>query len=219
MSSELQPLADDLSALRADYVTAVLAPDARRARQLVLDSGLPAERLYLEVLHPALVEIGDRWEQARISVAREHLATQVTQAVLAQLAARLSPGDGGRGRTAIVCCPTGELHALGGQMVADFLEADGWTTLTLGADVPTAELAQLAEAEGADVVALSTVLPEHLLSAGAACAALRRLPNPPFIVAGGRAFAGDSARAQAVGADAYAGDPQTLLTLLAERLP
>lgn len=65
--------------------------------------------------------------------------------------------------------------------------------------------------------ALSTALPAYLLAAGAACAQVRRLPAPPFIVAGGQAFAGDEQRARAVGADAYAAGPGELLTLLAAR--
>lgn len=210
----------DLSGLRDAYLEAVLAPDARRARTLIeeaCDAGVAVERLYLEVLHPALVEVGRLWEAARIAVAHEHLATQITQAVLARLAGRLTPGTSGAGRRAIVSCSPGELHVLGGQMVADFLEADGWDVLPLGADTPSEELARLAERERVQLVALSTALPAHLLAAGAACAALRRLPEPPFIVAGGQAFGGDGVRARAVGADAYAGDPATLLRLVAER--
>ena len=213
-------LPDDLAPLRDAYLEAVLAPDARRARALIDDAaadGVPAERLYLEVLQPALHEVGSLWEQARIAVANEHLATQITQAVLAQLAGRLRAGTTGRGRNAIVSCSPGELHVLGGQMVADFLEADGWEVLPLGADTPAEELAGLARREGAELVALSTALPVHLLAAGTACAALRRLDEPPFIVAGGQAFGGDEVRALAVGADAYAGDPGTLLRLVAER--
>jgi methanogenic corrinoid protein MtbC1 len=211
-----------IDVLRDDYVAAVLRPDARAARALIAEAahdGITVEALYLGVLQPALEEVGRRWELAQISVAREHLATQISQAVLAELAGRLAPGGGGAGRTAIVSCSPGELHAMGGRMVADFLEADGWEVMMLGADVPAHELAALAGEERAAVVALSTALPEHLLAAGAACAALRRLPDPPLIVAGGRAFNGDGARARAVGADAYASDPSDLLRLLAERLP
>jgi MerR family transcriptional regulator, light-induced transcriptional regulator len=206
--------------LRDAYVRAVLAPDARGARALIeraCDAGAPVERIYLQVLQPALAEVGRLWENAQIAVANEHLATQITQSVLANLAGRLTPGASGIGRRAIVSCSPGELHVLGGQMVADFLEADGWDVLQLGADTPAGELASLAEREDVVLVALSTALPVHLLAAGTACAALRRLDRPPFIVAGGQAFAGEERRALAVGADAYAGDPATLLRLVAAR--
>ena len=216
------PLRDPLAQLRADYLEAILAPEARRARRLVLDaaaSGTGVARLYLDVLRPVMHEIGDLWEAARIGVAQEHLATQITQSVLAELSLSLT-GDtaNGLGRRAIVSCTPGELHVLGGQMVADFLEADGWEVMLLGADVPAGEIAELAAEHAVDVVALSTALPANLLSAGLVCAALRRLPEPPFIVAGGHAYSGDRARAVAVGADDLAQDPETLLQLLAARV-
>ncbi len=211
----------DLWAVKEAYVDAILAPDARRARSLVADAcdaGVPATSIYLEVIQPALHDVGRLWQEARIGVADEHLATQITAAVMAELAGRIQPsGAAGVGRRAIVSCSPGELHVLGGQMVSDFLEADGWEVLLLGADTPAQELARVAEAEGVELVALSTALPVHLLAAGTACAALRRLESPPFIVAGGQAFGGDERRARAVGADAFAADPGTLLRLLAQR--
>lgn len=57
----VSPGDDDLAVLRAAYLDALLAPEARLARRLVLDAagaGAPVARLYLDVLRPALHEIG-----------------------------------------------------------------------------------------------------------------------------------------------------------------
>ena len=170
---------------------------------------MPAARLYVEVVQPAMYEVGVRWEQARISVAQEHLATQITQGALAELALRLGAGTAtGTGRTALVCCSPGELHALGGQMVADFLEADGWRILPVGPDASADGVADLARERAADLVALSTALSVNLQQAGLVCAALRRLPEPPFIVAGGQAFRGDADRAPRGGRRRLRGGPR-----------
>ncbi len=209
--------------LEREYLACLLAPDVRRARQLVdqaLAGGVPAATLYIRVLAPAMEEIGRLWEAAQVSVAQEHLSTQITQTVIAALGLHLSGGEPiGRGRTAVVSSSPGELHALGGQMVADFLEAQGWAVLALGADIPVHELAELCRVREADVVALSTALPAHLLSVNRACQLLRGLSRPPFIVLGGRAYGRDRERALAVGADAYAEDPQELLELLSRQFP
>ncbi len=208
-------------ALERDFLACLLAPDARGARQVVEDAlaaGVSADVIYLQVVTPAMREVGRLWETAAVSVAQEHLATQITNAVLATLALRLSGGSPvGAGRVAVVASTPGERHALGSQMVADFLEAQAWSVLALGADTPTPELVELVRERDAQVVALSTALPGHLLSVNLTCERLRRLPSPPYIVAVGRAYAGDRARALAVGADAVADDPQTLLALLADR--
>lgn len=200
------------------YLGCLMAGDARSARALVeraLEDGVSASSLYLRVITPAMYEIGRLWETAHIGVAQEHLATQISQAVVITLGARLAGAEPvGQGRTAVVSSTPGELHALGGQMVADFLETQGWHVLVLGADVPGPEIAELAEERQAELVALSTALPGHLLSVTRTCQLLRKLARPPFIVVGGRAYRSDEPRALAVGADAFAEDPESLLELL-----
>ncbi len=206
------------SDLAQEYLGYLLAPDARAARDLAqraLDSGVSAATLYLQVVTPAMHEIGRLWESAQITVAQEHLSTQISQMVIAALGGRMSGAEPvGVGRVAIVSSSPGERHALGGVMVADFLETQGWEVLSLGADIPVQELTDLVTERAADVVALSTALPGNLLSVTRTCQLLRQLHKPPMIVVGGRAYRGQETRALAVGADAFADDPQTLLALL-----
>jgi methanogenic corrinoid protein MtbC1 len=81
--------------LRQRYVDALVAGDLASAERLIEDSGTDVRTLYLEVLQPALYEIGRRWEEAEISVAQEHLASATTQSLMARLAERF---DGDRRR-------------------------------------------------------------------------------------------------------------------------
>jgi methanogenic corrinoid protein MtbC1 len=211
----------DPRALEHEYLRHLLAPDGRAARDVVeraLSDGVPAATLYLQVIAPAMHEIGRLWETAKISVAQEHLSTQITQAAIATLGLYLDVGDPvGVGRVAVVSSSPGEMHSLGTQMVADFLETQGWEVLNLGADTPASEVAELARRRQAAVVALSTALPGHLLSVTRTCHLLRQLDEPPYIVAGGRAYGGDPQRALALGADAFASDPERLLEVLGRR--
>ena len=181
-------------------------------------SGTDVRTLYLRVLQPALYEIGRRWEDAEISIAQEHLATATTQSLMAQLAERLGADTASRrGRTALLACAEGELHALGVRMVADFLEADGWDVLFVGALSPVHSVVELAASQGVDLVALSAALRERLPEVAAAVRALRELDQPPLIAVGGQAFAGDATTALATGADVYADDGDALVRELALR--
>ena len=180
--------------------------------------GAPVAALYLDVLTAALHEVGLRWERAELTVAQEHLATAITQSLLAQLAGSLAPAALERSRgTVIVACTPGELHALGAQMVADFLEANGWAVRHLGASTPPDALAQLAGSLGVTAVALSTSLPDRLPDARRACALLRELPNRPLIVVGGQGYGGRPDLARRVGADALADTPLDLVAYLSDR--
>lgn len=210
------------STLRDDYVAALLAGDATRARWLVdeaLSDGITVPQLYLEVLDPALEEIGDRWAAGELTVAHEHYATAVSQGVIATLAPRMRVPPNS-GRLAVVACTPGELHALGAQMVGDFLEAEGWEVLTLGAATPAPDLAALVDDERPDLVALSTSVANNLEGAEQAIAALRALTEPPFVAVGGRAWEAVPAdRRTELGADALYVDPRDLCAVLAERFP
>jgi methanogenic corrinoid protein MtbC1 len=213
--------APNVGALEHEYLGHLLLADGRAAREAIeraRTEGVPAAVLYLRVIAPAMHEIGRLWETAQISVAQEHLSTQITQAAIATLSVHLQGRPPvGAGRVAVAASSPGEMHVLGTQMVADFLETQGWEVLNLGADSPAAEVAELAHRRAAAVVALSTALPGHLLSVRRTCQLLRQLPQPPFIVAGGRAYGGDAQRALALGADAFADDPECLLDLLGHR--
>jgi len=217
------PPTTDLSDVRARYLAHILTPDARNAWNVIvaaMDDGVAAGRLYLDVLAPAMVEIGRLWETAQIGVAQEHLATQITQTVLARLAPSLEQEVAGRRRRALVSGTPHELHGIGARMVADFLEAAGWEVLLLGPDAPQGEIVALAQERRPDVVALSTSLSFNLLSAGRAFAALRAHCAPvPLLVAGGRAYEDDPERARLMGADVFARDPETLIAELAAHLP
>ena len=208
--------------LRDDYLAALLAGDATRARWLVdeaIGDGLPVAEAYLDVLTPVLEEVGKRWASGELTVAHEHYATAVTQGVLGALAPRMRVPPSS-GRLAVVACTPGELHSLGAQMVGDFLEGEGWEVLALGAATPGADLATLVDDERPDVVALSTSVAHHVDEAEDMLRRLLELDDPPFIAVGGRAWAEVPAeRRTALGADVWFEDPRELCAELTARFP
>jgi MerR family transcriptional regulator, light-induced transcriptional regulator len=207
---------------RRAYVEGLRAHDAAAARAAVdaaLAEGASVPDVYLEILRPALYDVGHEWAAGQIDVAREHYATAVTLSVLGELGPRMraAPKDG---RLAVVSGSPEERHAVGVQMVADFLEGDGWEVLNLGASTPAADLARLADAEQPDVVALSTATPAGLPGAAEAVAALAALRPRPLVVLGGQLWSGPArAEAEALGADLVLDDPRDLVEELRRRFP
>ncbi len=213
------PAHDALTTIREQYVRALLDGDAIAAHGHVAAALelVPVADVYLDVVHPALHEVGRRWERDTVNVAEEHLATSVSEVVLAELAGRL-PQGARRNRTAIVACGPGEQHAIGSRIVADFLDADGWDTLHLGATTPGGALAELAVARHAAVVAISVALPLRIPEVADACRRLKALPFAPVVALGGQAFTRRE-QALAAGADVHAGSPPELVEALGERFP
>ena len=207
--------------VRDGFLGALLASDlsgARRVLDEAIAAGMPVRRIYLDVLQPTLYEVGRLWSHAEISIAQEHLATAATQSAMARLAESLSDGPRRvRPGTAVVACVSDELHAVGGRMVADFLEADGWRVVFLGQLTPGTGLAALAAEQGATLVALSAALPERVPLVAETCAELRGLDPAPFVLVGGQAFGGSAERALRTGADAYADDAEAAVAAVRER--
>jgi methanogenic corrinoid protein MtbC1 len=208
--------------LRDDYLAALLAGDTIRARHLIdvaVERGMPLADVYLGVLQPALEEIGDRWQSGEVGIAYEHQATAITQGILGALGPRMRVAPTS-GRLAVLACSQGELHSIGVQMLGDFLEAEGWEVLLLGASVPAPALAGLVADESPDAVALSTASPGLLPGVEEAISALDALDPRPFVAVGGRAWRSQpDGRAAAIGADCCMPGPLELARELSARFP
>ncbi|HEX8053645.1 MAG TPA: cobalamin-dependent protein [Thermoleophilaceae bacterium] len=206
--------------VRERYLAAILEPDPAAAREVVREAvrgGLAVEDAYGGVLGAAMSEVGRRWEAGEISVAHEHLASEVTGSLVSELAGRIR-AEPETGRLALICCSPGERHCIGGQMLAGLLEAAGWEVLYMGASLPGEDLVALADEEAADVIALSTTMTNHLDAVAETIRAVQALEEPPLVIVGGQAYGGED-DAQRVGADAYAASVAEAPALLRRRLP
>jgi methanogenic corrinoid protein MtbC1 len=211
-----------LPAVRDDFLAALLAGDGTRARYLVeaaLDAGVTVEEVYLDVLGPALAEVGELWERGRLSVGYEHFATSVAQRVVGAIGPRIRRPPAG-GRLAVLACVPGEQHSIGLLMAGDFLEAEAWEVLQLGAGMPAEDLAGLVANEQPDVVGLSMATVGRVEEARETLDALDALSPRPFVVIGGRACLELApAELEGMGADACLAGPRELVALVTERFP
>jgi methanogenic corrinoid protein MtbC1/DNA-binding XRE family transcriptional regulator len=190
------------------YLDALLAGEMTTASDVITDAlqhGVGVASLYLEVITPAQVEIGERWHRRELDVAQEHLATQISLAQLQRLRAAVHPGSRG-GPRAVVASVENEQHDLGARVVAEFLLMDGWEVDFLGASTPTDDLGRFVARRRPALAVLSVTLPDHLAHAAKAVNVLRKLPEPPAILLGGNAVRENPAEAGKVGADAISLD-------------
>ncbi len=184
-------MGDTSSDLAKKYLEAVLIGDRREALRLVVEDGLQqgisVPDLHLNVIQAAQYEIGRLWQENRLSVAQEHLATAVSQLVLSHLYHHL-PKAQSNGKRVMVSCVEGEHHEIGVRILADFLEMAGFQVQLLGANVPTDGLVAMVKQARPDLVALSASLSFHLPALRQAVARVREATGPSFpILIGGRA--------------------------------
>jgi len=143
------------------YLRAQLAGNRKEALRLVIEEGLrrglSVQTLQTEVVQRAQREIGRLWQENRIGIAQEHMATAISQVVMSRLfeEAPLAPN---LGKKVLIACVEGELHEFPARMVSDFLELAGFDVRYLGASVPTDSLIALVAAEKPDLLALSVTM-------------------------------------------------------------
>src|SRR5215210_2866662 len=105
--------------LGQSYAKALIAGDEVAAEHAVrdaLDARLSTAQIDDEIIAPALWLIGRLWARGEISIADEHLATQISLRVLAlQREARRTAG-GRQGRKVLLAAPEGEAHVVALQM-------------------------------------------------------------------------------------------------------
>jgi methanogenic corrinoid protein MtbC1 len=195
--------------LAARYLAALLAGDRDAAVRVALEEGLArglaVPDLYLGVIQPAQARIGDLWQENRLTVAQEHLATAIAQLVLA-LAYPALPRAPSNGKRVLVACAEDELHDLGARMAADFFEMAGFDVRYLGANLPTDSLVGMVREDPPDLVALSVTMAFHLDAARAVVRQLREGAGDRMHVAlGGQAFTWAADLPAQFGADVYAG--------------
>ena len=196
-----------LTQARDRYDEALVLGESALAHAVIeqaLGRGLSRAEIYLDVLAPSQVRLGEMWHEGRINVAQEHLATSITMAVMDHLRQGMTP-RAGLGVRAVVTPVEGDHHSIGARMIADFLSEDGWEVYFLGDGTPAKDLAEFVRQRNADLVAISSTLLEFLPNAGLAADAIRELNSPaPKILLGGASLTGAAADTEALGCDATA---------------
>lgn len=110
--------------------------------------------LYEEVFKVALYEVGRLWENNKITVATEHMATAITEGILNELFEQIISGKKFN-KKVVVACVENEQHQVGIKMVADIFELKGWESYFLGTGIPVSELIKFIREKQPDLVALS----------------------------------------------------------------
>jgi DNA-binding transcriptional MerR regulator/methylmalonyl-CoA mutase cobalamin-binding subunit len=166
--------ASGLAAWRAAVLAAAEACEQARV-SAVLDevlSALPPLKAFDEVLAPVQREVGERWHAGTLSVAQEHLVSQVVRARVVSLL-HGAPGNGGARHVVLACFPEEE-HEIGLLGVALRLRHAGQRVTVLGQRVPAEDLGKLVTALKPDMLGLSVVTD---LGAAAFEVALTRVMN------------------------------------------
>jgi methanogenic corrinoid protein MtbC1 len=150
-----------VAALARAYAAALLAGDEVEAEvviRLAIDDRLSAAAVSEEIVAPALWLVGELWQRGEISVADEHLATEITVRVLTLKHELRRVRRGRRDHRVMLATPSGESHVVALRMVGALLREAGYDVIMLGADVPADALAASASRHEVHVICFSVTM-------------------------------------------------------------
>jgi len=172
------------------YLQGLLTNNWKQCRscfELWLESEPDLRCLYEDLVRRSLYQVGELWEQGKISVATEHLATAISESMLNLTYPRLF-SHVPSGKSALVTCAFNEHHQIGGKMVADMFELHGWRGYFLGANTPLDKVEAFIVEKRPNVLAFSLATIMNLDPLLRAAAEIRAaFPELPILV-GGQAF-------------------------------
>lgn len=176
--------------LTATFLRQAIEGDRVGASRTIMSAdevGMSLLRLFAEVLQPALVEVGLRWERGEVAVAQEKEISELVRELITELTIRHTPSQTS-GPVIVAACIEGERHELGLRMVCGLLRARGYHIHFLGADVAPRFLSEAARLRQPDAILLSVTLDAYLHAVRDAMAALAStLSGSGTVLVGGEA--------------------------------
>lgn len=205
------------------YLDALLKGDRASARAVIeqaMQSGSPANMVYMEIIWPIMVEIERLQREDRIRPAEEHLATRINRTIVDQLQNKLPRRPRKDKKIAISCAPE-ELQELGAQIIADLFESDGWEIRFLGGGLTNDDILSYVHEFAPDILLIYGTAPKQ-------APAIRRLidrikdvgayPNMCIMLSGGL-FNRAEGLWQEIGADLFAPTAEQALEIASGKVP
>jgi len=139
------------------YLRALIEGDKNfctRFIQSLVEKRVDIKSIYIDYFQKSLYEIGHLWEENKISVATEHLASATTERLMLILYPQIF-SEVKNNKKVIVACVANEFHQIGAKMIADIFEMKGWNSFFIGSNTPINDLIKLVDDKKPDLVALS----------------------------------------------------------------
>ncbi len=205
------------------YLDALLKGDRRASRTVIeetLQTGTPTNLVYMEVVWPTMVEIERLQRAERVTPAQEHLASRINRSIVDQLQNKL-PKRPAKNKKIAVCCAPEELQELGGQIIADLFESDGWDVKFLGGGLTNDDLLVFVHEYAPDILLIYGTSPRQAPSVRQLIDRIKEVnahPNMQIMVSG-ELFNRAEGLWQEIGADAFAPSAELALEIASGTVP
>jgi len=135
-----------------------------------------------KILRPVMYKIGDDWANNKISIATEHVASNVAQTLVKIIMDRVT-GMVNK-RKILVCVPVGEEHHLGCDVLETYLSIKGFKVYNMGTSMPTESILSFIESNKPDVILVSITLEDNIPAGQRLVKKIKAQYNIPILIGG-----------------------------------
>lgn len=143
--------------LKKLYKLAIIGGDSDKSKNIIdaaLGSGYALKEIYNSIIYEAHCEISNDLKTNNISVAEEHLATNISKDQLSRLRSQISPKSKHYKKVVVTSLP-GCHNKVAARVLADFFMMDGFEVHYLGVDVPSKDLGEFANSRNPHILCIS----------------------------------------------------------------
>jgi len=115
-----------------------------------------------KILKQVMYDVGEDWANNKISIATEHVASNIAQTLVKIIMDSVS-GSANK-KKILICVPVGEEHHLGCDVLETYLSIKGFKVYNMGTSMPTESIINFIENNKPDIAFISITLPDNILA-------------------------------------------------------
>ena len=145
------------------------------------------EKFYEKIMNPVMAKIGDMWSAGKLSIATEHVASNVAQSLVKIISDNHKRNKLDNGKL-IITTPVGEDHCIACNVLESFLLSKGFTTFNLSPSTPAESLIQFIKTVHPTAILISITLEDNIKSGQRLAKKIHDTYKKLPIFIGGQAF-------------------------------
>ena len=115
-----------------------------------------------KILKQVMYDVGEDWANNKISIATEHVASNIAQTLVKIIMDSVS-GSANK-KKILICVPVGEEHHLGCDVLETYLSIKGFKVYNRVTSMPTESIINFIENNKPDIAFISITLPDNILA-------------------------------------------------------
>jgi len=142
-----------------------------------------------KILRPVMSKIGSDWDAGKLSIATEHVASNVAQTLVKIIMDQVSGVK--NKKKILLCVPLGEEHHIGCDVLETYLTIKGFKVFNMGTSIPGDAILEFIDMEKPDIVLISITINDNIAAGQRLAKKIREQSKIPILV-GGYALQTDS---------------------------